>query len=265
MPNRPLHYKVLRHARVFVRRFHESLELGTLLAFIAGIVNTVGFLQFGAFVSHMSGHASRSAVEYAEGNSSAALVFLLELVFFVAGAFTTAFLLQGHTVIERRVKFTVPVVLESLCILSFILLTEYHGLFWFHIDQISLTTLILAYAMGLQNAMLRHTSGTIIRTTHITGVVTDIGIELGAACHNAQKALRQERALTAGIDAFWERLGVGRFTFHTLLISAFFLGSLVGTLGYIYALAKILLLPVVLLLGLGIKEYRRELPGASTS
>ncbi len=260
MPNRPLHYKVLRHARLFLRRFHENLELGTLLAFIAGIVNTVGFLQFGAFVSHMSGHASRSAVEYAEGNSSAALVFLLELVFFVAGAFTTAFLLHGHTVTDRRVKFTAPVLLETLCIVSFILLTEYQGLFWMNIDQISLTTLILAYAMGLQNAMLRHTSGTIIRTTHITGVVTDIGIELGAASHNAAKAWREERAFTASIDAFWERLGIGRFTFHILLITAFFLGSVVGTLGYIYVLVKILLLPVVLLLGLGFKEYRRELP-----
>lgn len=263
MPNRPLHYKVLRHARQFVRRFHESLELGTLLAFVAGIVNTVGFLQFGAFVSHMSGHASRSAVEYAEGNSSAALVFMLELVFFVAGAFTTAFLLHGHTVTEKGVKFTAPVVLEVLCILSFILLSEYHGLFWFHIDQISLTTLILAYAMGLQNAMLRHTSGTIIRTTHITGVVTDIGIELGAACHNAQRALKAERSFTAAVDAFWERLGIGRFTFHTLLIAAFFLGSVVGTLGYIYFLVKVLLLPCIVLIGLAIKEYRRELPLAS--
>jgi uncharacterized membrane protein YoaK (UPF0700 family) len=260
MPNRPLHYKVLRHAHLFIRRFHENLELGVLLAFIAGIVNTVGFLQFGAFVSHMSGHASRSAVEYAEGNSSAALVFLLELVAFVTGAFTTAFLLQGHTVVERRVKFTGPVVLEALCILGFILLTEYHGLFWVNLDQISLTTLILAYAMGLQNAMLRHTSGTIIRTTHITGVVTDLGIELGAACHSAKEAIRKEKAITAGIDAFWERLGIGRFTFHILLVFAFFLGSMLGTLGYIYALARILILPVVLLLGLAIREYRRELP-----
>ncbi|HET9240787.1 MAG TPA: YoaK family protein [Oligoflexus sp.] len=262
MPNRPLHYKVLRHARLFIKRFHENLELGVLLAFIAGIVNTVGFLQFGAFVSHMSGHASRSAVEYAEGNSSAALVFLLELVFFVAGAFTTAFLLQGHTVTERRVKFTGPVVLEALCILSFLLLTEFRGLFWLNLDQISLTTLILAYAMGLQNAMLRHTSGTIIRTTHITGVVTDIGIELGAACHSAKQALLRERAITAGIDAFWERLGVGRFTFHILLVFAFFLGSVVGTLGYIHALTRILILPVLLLLGLALREHRRALPAA---
>jgi uncharacterized membrane protein YoaK (UPF0700 family) len=129
-----------------------------------------------------------------------------------------------------------------------------------NLDQISLTTLILAYAMGLQNAMLRHTSGTIIRTTHITGVVTDIGIELGAACYSAKVAFRQEKAITASIDAFWERLGVGRFTFHFLLVFAFFLGSVVGTLGYIYTLSRILILPVLLLLGLALKEHRRALP-----
>ncbi|WP_141732972.1 YoaK family protein [Oligoflexus tunisiensis] len=262
MPNRPLHYKVLRHARQFLRRFHENLELGTLLAFIAGVVNSVGFLQFGTFVSHMSGHASRSAVEYAEGNTAAALVFMLELVFFIGGAFTTSFLLHGHTVVEKRVKYTAPVVLEALCLLSFLLLSLFHGLFWITIDQVGLTTLILAYAMGLQNAMLRHTSGTIIRTTHITGVVTDIGLELGAACHNARLTWKRERVITAAMDAFWERLGIGRFTFHTLLISCFFFGSVVGTLGYVYFLVKILILPLILLGMLAFKEHRRPLPAA---
>jgi len=260
MPTRALHYQVIRHARLFLLRFRENLELGVLLAFVAGLVNTVGFLQFGAFVSHMSGHATRSAVEYAEGNSSAALIFVMELVSFVLGALTTSFLLHGHTVVEKKVKFTVPVVLEAACLLVFLVLTELQGHVRMTYDHISLTTLILTFAMGLQNAMLRHTSGTIIRTTHITGVLTDIGIEIGAASHAARVAFRQERALTAAIDAFWERLGIGRFTFHSLLISAFFFGAVVGTLGYLYIFTKVLLIPCTVLVLLAIREYRRKLP-----
>jgi uncharacterized membrane protein YoaK (UPF0700 family) len=170
--------------------------------------------------------------------------------------------LHGHTVTEKRVKYTLPVCLEAFCLLSFLLLSLFHGLFLITIDRVSLTTLLLAYAMGLQNAMLRHTSGTIVRTTHITGVITDIGLELGAACHNARLAWQRERAITASIDAFWERLGIGRFTFHTLLISCFFFGSVVGTIGYIYFLVKILILPLVLLCLLALKEHRRPLPAA---
>lgn len=260
MPTRTLHYHVIRHARLFLSRFRENLELGLLLAFIAGLVNTVGFLQFDAFVSHMSGHATLSAVKYAEGNSSAALVFLMELVSFVMGALTTSFLLHGHTLLEKRVKFTAPVVLEAICLLVFLVLTELQGNFRLTYDRISLTTLILAYAMGLQNAMLRHTSGTIIRTTHITGVLTDIGIEIGAASHAGRMAFRQERALAAAIDAFWERLGIGRFTFHSLLIGAFFCGAVLGTLGYFYVLTKVLLIPCTMLALLAIREYRRKLP-----
>ena len=39
--------------------------------------------------------------------------------------------------------------------------------------------LVLCYIMGLQNAVITKISNAEIRTTHITGLVTDLGIEIG--------------------------------------------------------------------------------------
>lgn len=38
---------------------------------------------------------------------------------------------------------------------------------------------VLALAAGLQNAMVSNYSGAIIRTTHLTGVLTDLGVLIG--------------------------------------------------------------------------------------
>jgi uncharacterized membrane protein YoaK (UPF0700 family) len=260
---RPLATHMARSTRKVLRTFGENLELGTLLAFVAGVVNTVGFLQFGTFVSHISGHATRTAVEYTEGNSDAAWVFFLEMISFVFGAFFTSFLLKGHTAAYAKIKYTAPVLIEAGILLFFLFLNSMQGLLWFHIGTISLTTTMLAFAMGMQNAMLRQAAGTLIRTTHMTGVATDIGIEMGAATSFMVQAIRRHRGWErwrAGWKAFWERLGIGRFTFHILLLLCFFLGSAFGTMGYVYINSFILLVPALILSLVGLKEYLRRLP-----
>jgi uncharacterized membrane protein YoaK (UPF0700 family) len=40
---------------------------------------------------------------------------------------------------------------------------------------------MLAFAMGLQNAAVASTTGLSVRTTHLTGPATDLGIHLGTA------------------------------------------------------------------------------------
>ncbi len=263
----PLSRQVASSTRKILRSFRENVELGTLLAFVAGIVNTVAFLQFGTFVSHISGHATRAAVEYTETNTDAAYVFFLEMMFFIFGAFATSFLLRGHTAAYARVKYTWPIMIEASLILIFLGLMHFSGRLWFHLGNISLTTLLLSLAMGMQNAMLRQTSGAIIRTTHMTGVATDIGIELGAALSTSlqQWARSQGWKLSRFVNtwrSFWQRLGVGRFTFQILLFTSFFSGSIFGTLGFMYYTVYILLVPVIILLMIGMREYLRVAPGS---
>lgn len=258
------HHPLIKHTRGFVRGFRANLELATLLAFVAGIVNTVGYLEFGTYVSHISGHATRTAVEYTEGNTAAALVFFLEVVAFILGAMVTAILLHGHTASDRRQKASLPIVMEAGLILLFILVDQNDGLGqWVQFDHISLTTLILAHAMGMQNALLRHASGAIIRTTHMTGIATDIGVAMGTAIHAARiHHLHRKQSSTSSwlgvLENFWVKLGAHRFAFHCLLLFGFFLGAVVGTIGYIYIMSGILSVPVVILLVLALQEHGRK-------
>ncbi len=255
-------------ARRFIRSFRENLQLGTLLAFIAGMVNTVGFLQFDTYVSHISGHATRTAVEYTEGNMPAAGVFFMETLAFIAGAFVSSFLMQGHRATDARIKFTLPMGLEAFWLLIYLLINRFHVWSWLQIDHINLITLILAHAMGIQNALLRHAGGAIVRTTHMTGVATDIGIEMGSAFYAARSCWKKARAvsafpLRAALHAFFRTLGISRFSFHCLLLFFFFFGAGIGAIGYRYVMGAIIYIPFVLLCLLAYREYRRQLPIAA--
>jgi len=251
--------------RRFIRSFRENLQLGTLLAFIAGIVNTVGFLQFDTYVSHISGHATRTAVEYTEGNMPAAMVFFMETFAFIAGAFVSSFLMQGHRATDARIKFTLPMCLEAFWLFIYLLINRFHVWSWLQIDHINLITLILAHAMGIQNALLRHSGGAIVRTTHMTGVATDIGIEMGSAFYAARMRWKKARAesffpLRAALHEFLKTLGISRFTFHCLLLFFFFFGAGIGSIGYLYVMGAIIYIPFLLLCLLAYKEYRRQVP-----
>ena len=86
-----------------------------------------------------------------------------------------------------------------------------------------LTVVLLCFIMGLQNAVITKISRAVIRTTHITGLLTDLGIELGKLLyvnrHPDQKPVRANR----------DRLRV-----HGQLIASFFVGGLAGALGFKY-------------------------------
>jgi len=89
--------------------------------------------------------------------------------------------------------------------------------------------------MGLQNALVTKVSQSFVRTTHLTGLFTDLGIEL------SQLLLYKENAAYKSIRR--------SIFLKTMIISGFFLGGMLGGLGYQHFQLKILLLPVVMLLG----------------
>jgi uncharacterized membrane protein YoaK (UPF0700 family) len=79
-----------------------------------------------------------------------------------------------------------------------------------------------AYGLPLVlNAVITKISRAEIRTTHVTGLVTDAGIELGKLLYVNRSAGE------APVLANRERLRI-----HTLLIASFFTGGLAGALGF---------------------------------
>ena len=82
-------------------------------------------------------------------------------------------------------------------------------------------------ACGLQNAMVTTYSGSTMRTTHLTGMVTDLGIACGHFLRGT------------AIDWF-------RFRIYGVLLLGYFAGAVLGSLGYERWGYDTLLLPALL-------------------
>ena len=159
------------------RNAQSNLRLGLTLSFVAGATNAGGFLAVGQYTSHMTGVVSSVADNLVLGQLVLALAGLMALVAFMGGAMTTAWMVNWALRRQLQSAFARPLLLEAALLLVF-------GLFGtginFYADVFApLTVLVLCFIMGLQNAVITKISNAEIRTTHVTGLVTDLGIELG--------------------------------------------------------------------------------------
>lgn len=196
-----------------------NLRLGICLSFIAGATNAGGFLAVGQYTSHMTGLLSAVADNLVLGQFALVAASLAAIAAFVGGAMTTALMVNWGLRRQLRSAFARPLVLESCLLLVF-------GLFGAAINLYAelfapLTVLLLCYIMGLQNAVITKISNAEIRTTHVTGLVTDIGIELGKLVY-----FNRSPAPTK-VMANRRKLRI-----HSLLIAAFFAGGVLGAMGF---------------------------------
>ncbi|HEY0200569.1 MAG TPA: YoaK family protein [Burkholderiaceae bacterium] len=198
--------------------------LGLLLAFNAGAVNAGGFLVVHLYTSHMTGFVSMLADNLVLGNMALVLSAVGALLAFVAGAATTAIQVNWAHQHQLRSGYAMPLLLEAVLMLLFGLLGAI-TLTWHTPFAVPITVLLLAYIMGLQNAVVTKMSSAQIRTTHMTGVVTDLGIELGKLLYwnrSGSPPARQVRANKARLWLFGGLLGM------------FTAGGLVGAAGFKY-------------------------------
>jgi uncharacterized membrane protein YoaK (UPF0700 family) len=228
--------------------------LGGLLAFNAGAINAGGFLVVGMYTSHMTGFASMLADNLILGNVGLLLGALGTLLAFVAGAATTAIQVNWARQHHLRSEYALPLLLEAGLLLVF-------GLLGATLNRqtpfaVPLTVLVLAYTMGLQNAVVSKISASQIRTTHMTGVITDLGIELG-------KIFYWNRNQTPA--DFQVRANRIKLRLYGMLLAAFMVGGLVGAAGFrflgfiwVVPMATILLLLSMPPLYADLKRYMRR-------
>ena len=201
------------------RSAQVNLRLGASLSFVAGAINAGGFLAVGQYTSHMTGMLSSITDHLALGELRLALAGLVALLAFVGGAVTTAWMVNWSLRRQLRSAFARPLVVEAGLLLVF-------GLFGAAINLssglfIPLTVLLLCFIMGLQNALITKISNAEIRTTHVTGLVTDIGIELGKLLY------------FNGADAPTKIVANRRkLRIHLTLVGCFFIGGVVGAVGF---------------------------------
>ena len=142
---------------------------GTFLACTAGYVNVVVLGTFAIPVSHMSGAFSRLGVDVATGNSVDLNLILLILAGFFSGAAISGAIIFGHQLKPGR-YYGVTLMLESGALaLAMVLLSS----------GSTAGVPVAALACGIQNGMASSYYGLIVRTTHVTGIVTDLGVLLG--------------------------------------------------------------------------------------
>lgn len=203
------------------RTTDANRHLGFGLTFVAGAINAGGFLAVHQYTSHMTGIVSSMADNLALGTFDVALAGLGALSSFVTGAASSAVLVNFSRRRHLHSEFALPLMLEAGLLLCFGLLgarlAVIDGLF------VSLTVMLLSFMMGLQNAVITKLSNAEIRTTHITGIVTDIGIELGKLCYrNSAKYVGARRVLANRT----------RLRILSSLACFFFIGGVAGALGF---------------------------------
>lgn len=195
-------------------------RLGRSLAFVAGAANAGGFLAVGQYTSHMSGIVSSLADNLALGDISVVVAGLSSLLSFLVGAATSAILINWGRRRHMHSQYAMPLLLEASLLLLFGSLgsnLEKHRVLF-----LRATVCLLCYVMGLQNAMITKISKAEIRTTHVTGLVTDIGIELGKFFYWNGGAERVNQ-----VRGDRQRLGL----FGSLLLS-FLVGGITGAVGF---------------------------------
>src|SRR5574343_534777 len=147
------------------------VQLGAFfLAFNAGMMNALGLLSiWHQTVSHMTGNVSMLAIAILHGQSMQAIYGICVISSFVLGSLYSGYLLgSSHFQLGRR--YGIPLSLSALCIF----------LCWLFIPYYPRYALLWAcVGMGMQNAMVSHYKGAIIRTTHLTGLLTDLGLNFG--------------------------------------------------------------------------------------
>ncbi|HKP95903.1 MAG TPA: YoaK family protein [Fibrobacteria bacterium] len=152
---------------------------GISLAFVAGFVNTISLCYFHVPISHMTGAVTRLSMDAATLNFSE----LINLSYIVSGFLLGAVIsgtIIGAANFKPSKEYSLVMMLESILLASSFFLFE---------SKANFALFIVAFSCGLQNAMASNYLGLIVRTTHLTGIVTDLGLLIGHALkHRKVKA-----------------------------------------------------------------------------
>lgn len=214
------------------RTLKHNLRIASLLSFVAGLVNVAGFLSVQRLTTNVTGHFAFFVDELFKLNFWEGFIYFLYIFFFFLGSFLSSVMVELVSQKNERKMYVLPILLESALLISVALWGNY-----VIASRPDVLAFCLLFAMGLQNSLVTTISNATVRTTHLTGLFTDLGIELSQLFF--YKFREQREKLFASI-----RL---RLT----IISFFFLGGLLG--GIFYAYMQLAVLTIgggLLLLGL---------------
>ncbi|HMR17981.1 MAG TPA: YoaK family protein [Sphingobacterium sp.] len=228
---------MLRH-RGKRRTDYHNLQLAFVLSFVAGIVNVASVLALKVFTTNITGHFAYFAEELIDFRIELAITFLVYVTCFLIGAFTSNFFAEFFSRRNPSLAYTLPLIMEIMAISC--------AVFFLNPDfsyYVELTAMALLYSMGVQNAMVTKISKSVVRTTHLTGIFTDLGIEISQLLFYKESKIRQKLFRSIQLKA--------------TIVASFFVGGIVGGIGFKYWQIYILCLPIAVLTLTTAHDYLR--------
>jgi uncharacterized membrane protein YoaK (UPF0700 family) len=188
---------------------------GFFLTMVAGQVNVISYTGvYSQTVSHLTGTVTHLSSELLKAQWISSFQITLIIVHFLAGSAVSGFV-TGIRSLRMGRRYGVLLMLEGFVLtLSMIYLQ----------DGALYGEYLAAFACGLQNAMASSFSGAVLRTTHMTGIITDLGILIGHSLRHGNPDLQ-------------------RFLLYLSLLSGFITGGILGSLAYISIGILALLIP----------------------
>lgn len=225
------------------RTLIHNLRIATILSFVAGIVNVTGFLSFKQLTTNVTGHFALFINDVAYFEFWKGTVYFLYIFSFLFGSFSSSFLIEMFKENKTLNVFVLPTLVECLILVSIAVISNV-----VEIKYPDLIVCLLLFAMGLQNSFVTKISNAVVRTTHLTGLFTDLGIELSQLFFPKSHPYRDKIKATIKLRVY--------------IICFFFLGGLIG--GFLYSrlnlrLNTLILAAIILLISLFYDDMRFKL------
>lgn len=203
---------------------------GAALAAIAGMINAIGFLDFRhQAMTHMTGTTTLFGIAVAERDADGISQFALALGAFVFGAAVSGALVGASTLRLGR-RYGVVLLIEAILLCCAVPLLHSHN---------DLGTYLAVCACGMQNAMASSYSGAVLRTTHMSGILTDLGIAIGQRVRGNSIDMKRMRLYALLFAAFLAGGVIGAFGFARFEEAALYGPALlIGTVGTAYAIYR---------------------------
>ncbi len=205
----------------------QNRILAGYLAFVGGFVNSAGFVLVGTFTSHVTGNVGHAAHAFVTGGGTAGLGAVAMIVAFFAGACVASVLVESTTLGHPSRAYAAALALEAALLGA--VAASSASLVAMGPRASDAEALLLCAAMGMQNSLVTRLSGAVVRTTHLTGVVTDLGIEAARWFRYARgaAAARWRVTLVVGQNAV-ERPAVPKALLLLTIGGAFSAGAALG-------------------------------------
>ncbi len=205
---------------------------------MAGVVNVCGFFAVETLTTNVTGHFAFFAQGMLRRDYAAALEYMAFIIAFFFGAIFASVLVEAISRRNARYVYVVPVTIEIAIITVAALVPVEHN--FAYTTELSCC---LLFAMGLQNSLVTIISSSVVRTTHLTGLFTDLGIEIGQLFFYHADDKRRKLRASIGlrftiVAAFFAGCTAGGVTYSLIGLDAMLIASAVLAGALIYDNAK---------------------------